>query len=185
MQTGSTREFTSRMLRQSDTLPSLELTNASGETVNTRSFYAKRNLVLFFLGSLQCDSCRRLLSALAGRYEEIRQEETEVLAVAPGSREQVRKAAGEMGLPFEMLVDGDGEAHRRVGAVNESGVPAATVLVVDRFEEVYEARYEREGHRLMDVDEIIQSLRFIEVQCPECGVPEWPVTEEPTARRQA
>jgi hypothetical protein len=37
----------------------------------------------------------------------------------------------------------------------------------------------------MDVDEMVQSLRFIEVQCPECGAPEWPVIEEPAVRRQS
>lgn len=184
MEARSTGALASRMLRQSDTLPSLQLTDVNGEAVNTRGYYGKRNLVLFFVGSLQCDACRSLLSALAEKYDEVREEESEVIAIVPGAREEARKAVAEMRLPFQVLVDPDGEAHRRVGAAREDGGPLAAVFVVDRFEEVYEARYEREGHRLMDADAVVRSLRFIEVQCPECGAPEWPVIEEPVARRQ-
>ncbi|MDI6858381.1 MAG: redoxin domain-containing protein [Dehalococcoidia bacterium] len=183
MEAGSSRALASRVLRRSDTLPSLRLTNVDGETVSTRGYYGRRNLVLFFVGNLRCDDCRRLLRALAEKHDEIRGEESEVIAVVPGSREEARKAAEEMRLPFQVLVDPDGETHRRVGAARESG-PAAAIIVVDRFEEVYEARYEREGHRLMDADAVVRSLRFIEVQCPECGAPEWPVIEEPALRQR-
>lgn len=184
MQARPTGQITSRVLRRSDTLPSLQLTDVNGETVNTRGFYGKRNLVLFFVGSLRRDACRGLLRALAERHDEIRGEESEVIAIVPGAREEARKAVDEMRLPFRVLVDTDGEAHRRVGAAGEDGGPVAAVLVVDRFDEVYEARYESEGHRLMDADAVVRSLRFIQVQCPECGAPEWPVIEEPVARRQ-
>ncbi len=47
------------------------------------------------------------------------------------------------------------------------------ILVADRHGEIY-AQYHTQAHRLPKVDEILQWLAFINSQCPECGVPEWP-----------
>jgi len=77
--------------------------------------------------------------------------------------------------PFPILVDSDAHIHRRVGATDAAGQPAPALFVTDRFREIYATYVSAKGSALPSAKEIMDWLLFINIQCPECGVPEWPV----------
>jgi peroxiredoxin len=79
-----------------------------------------------------------------------------------------------MGLPFPLLVDGDGRVHRAAGAHDGYGHPTAAIYVIDVFGEVFAVYREAEGQTMPSAQEILKWLSFINMQCPECGHPEWP-----------
>jgi hypothetical protein len=72
-------------------------------------------------------------------------------------------------LSFPVLLD-DGRARNRAGLQPDR----AAVFVADRFGTVY--RSDRTGwdHHFPGDREIVDEVRFIGIQCPECGVPDEP-----------
>jgi hypothetical protein len=58
--------------------------------------------------------------------------------------------------------------------VARQGLAVPAVVVTDRYGEVWAARPGGEAHRLPGGQDITEWLEFIEIQCPECGAPEWP-----------
>src|SRR5207302_1056157 len=75
---------------------------------------------------------------------------------------------------FPVLVDDGAHIHRNVGATDAAGRPAPAVFVTDRFREIYAAYLSGQGSALPGAKEILEWLVFVNIQCPECGVPEWP-----------
>lgn len=112
-----------------------------------------------------------LLRALVMNYPTLKSEQAEVLAVAEGSQEDAASLDREFSPPFPILIDRDGSAHHLAGS--EATHPA--LYIVDRFGEVFGAFRAIDGSRIPTVDEIIEEVRFINIQCDECGHPEWPV----------
>jgi hypothetical protein len=58
--------------------------------------------------------------------------------------------------------------------VEESRLPRAAICIADRYGEVYFSEFCSDT-ACTSADNVLEWLRFIEIQCPECGVPEWPV----------
>src|SRR5207302_1625889 len=75
---------------------------------------------------------------------------------------------------FPVFADDGAHIHRNVGATDAAGRPAPAVFVTDRFREIYAAYLPGHGAALPGAKEILDWLVFINIQCPECGVPEWP-----------
>lgn len=79
---------------------------------------------------------------------------------------------GGVELPDGVLpvTDPDGQARRA------ADVPPGTaaVLVVDRFGQVFARRTDEAGHDLPSAGDVLEEVRFISVQCPECEVPDVP-----------
>lgn len=71
-------------------------------------------------------------------------------------------------LPFPVLLDTTG-ATRGWAPVGE-----AAVVVADRFGVVYDQAHSRDANDLPDTAALIEWLRFLATQCPECGVPDEP-----------
>ena len=75
---------------------------------------------------------------------------------------------------FPVLVDDGAHIHRNVGATDAEGSAAPAVFVTDRFREIYAGYLPGPGSALLGAKEILDWLVFINIQCPECGVSEWP-----------
>jgi hypothetical protein len=60
----------------------------------------------------------------------------------------------------EVIVAEDTELHR------------AAICIADRYGEVYFSAFFSDT--VPSADSVLEWLRFIEIQCPECGVSEWP-----------
>ncbi len=152
-------------------LHDFELTSALGPVVRLSDYRGRSNLVLIFTDDRT--ETRQLLVDMAGQYAQIKDEQAQVLAVLK-SRQQASGAKQELQLPYPVLADDDGRAHRRAGAVDLQGHNSAAVYVTDRFGEVFGVYRTRDGQSLPTVAEILDWLEFVNSQCPECEPPEWP-----------
>ncbi|HEY8469109.1 MAG TPA: hypothetical protein VIL18_05675 [Longimicrobiales bacterium] len=93
------------------------------------------------------------------------------LVIVPASVENAARLVGSVdGVPFSVLADPDGEVRRRLG------VPAdrAALVIADRWGVVYNAVEADTARDLPPVDEVIEWVRYLATQCPECGVPDEP-----------
>lgn len=154
-------------LRQGQLIPNWQFTSTDGAPVSMVEYRQKKNVVLAFAGDKDCDHCRVLLRSLAAGHREIRAQDAEVLAVIAGSLDDARQVKARDRLPYTVVADEGGRVHREVGALGEGETPVVTVLVADRFGEVYSTYRESKHQALPTVGEIVDWLQFIELQCPE------------------
>ena len=158
--------------RCSGMFPEFTLPDVDGSHVSLERYRGRSNLVVVFAGDTGDESLVTvLLEELIARRDQLSLEATQVLVVVTSRRTS--------GLPcgrcaFPVLVDDDGHVHRTVGATDAAGKPAPAVFVTDRFREIFTAYLPGDGSTLPGAKDILDWLVFINIQCPECGVPEWP-----------
>ena len=162
----------SAVARRGEILPGFTLPGIDGSSVFLESYRGRTNLVVVFAADKMDESpVTVLLEDLAARTEELTLEAAQVLVAVtsrPAAVPQRRRWT------FPVLVDDGARIHRNVGATDTAGRPAPAVFVTDRFREIYAAYLPGHGSALPDAKEILDWLVFINIQCPECGVPEWP-----------
>lgn len=143
-------------------MPDLALPDRAGQRVDLSRRRGQANLVMVFLG---IDSRRAelaaLLAELRAQAAEFLAENTRLALVIPGGA----ALPDEAGQEFMVLVDEDGAAHRRVGAADAAGQPAAAAFVTDRFGEIYDSSLPGEGG--FTAAAMLDWLRYVEIQCPE------------------
>jgi hypothetical protein len=100
-----------------------------------------------------------------------RETEAIVLGIGPEAPAGNQQLAVTLDLPFPLLSDPAGEAAAK------QGLHPPAVVVTNRFGEIWAAWAGGDGHALPDGPAIQGWLDFIELQCPECGVAEWPGPE--------
>jgi peroxiredoxin len=154
-------------------LPELVGTSIDGRDVHTSGFHGRKNLVLVFSGEQSNHRSQELICELAGRYSEVQNETSEIVAVISGSLSEVVRMECNRNLPFPVPANRNGALHRKFGAADFNGKPLAIVCIADRFGEIYFTELCGD-ETCPSTDDILDWLRFIEIQCPECGVPEWP-----------
>jgi peroxiredoxin len=150
------------------------LISALGPPVSLSDYRGRSNLVLVLAGGGGGNVDLRILTEIAANYAQFREEQAEVLAVLQCDRERAARIAHQTGLPFPLLVDEDGRIHHSAGAEDGYSHPAAAIYVIDLFGEVFAVYRTAEGQTMPSVREIVKWLSFINMQCPECGHPEWP-----------
>lgn len=151
------------------TLPLCELPDAQGQVHRYPRRHRRRALVLYGAERGDCPACRAYLTALAALAPQIAAEEAELVVVVSG-----RPAPAVVGAAGTVLFDPDGRVFRRWGAVDPAGQPVAALFVADRFGTLYARALAGPDHALPPAAEVVDWLRFINIQCPECGVAEWP-----------
>jgi peroxiredoxin len=149
-------------------IPDFGLISTHGRFIQLSDYRGIRNLALIFADGR--NSTKELMSEVDNHYEGIKAEEGEVLAVVQSNQTQ-----RELRVSYPVLIDKDGRLQGEFGAVDQLGQPAAAVYVTDRYGEVYGAYRSRDGQSLPAAVEILALLEFINIQCPECAPPEWPV----------
>ena len=108
-------------------LPNFSLAGANRHGQLGPSDYKQhRNLVLIFFHSAECEKCKHLLRQIAERYEDYKEKEAEVLAVAPDDIDRLRQLARELALPFPVLSDSDARVTNLYMEQTEPAAPAAT-----------------------------------------------------------
>ncbi|HEX2986783.1 MAG TPA: redoxin domain-containing protein [Chloroflexota bacterium] len=154
-------------LKAEELIPSFTLPSAGGSMIGPRMYHHRRSLVLFFFHDGRCQVCERLLTDFAGRYDEIRSENGEVLAVTTASAGDARAMANRLNLPFPLLYDTSGKVVERFTQVEQdSGRVVPSVVITDRFGAVYTTLLVHET-KPPSADAVLEWLNFIELQCPE------------------
>lgn len=156
-------------------IPTFSLPEASGQFVNTAYYKQRKNVVLVFLHSCDCEFCQRVVRAFkffASRYKE---ENTEVIFVLPDKCGEAQDLKTELGIPFKVLADEKRNALQKfIEVPPEEDKPLVAVLVVDRFGALLDQWYSFGEEIFPDQQRFLTSLVQAEIECPECGIHEWP-----------
>jgi peroxiredoxin len=155
-------------------MPDFSLPAGGGRLVRLSDYRHRRHVVAVFVDGAPEEDHRPFLSLLGRFYPEIAGEETEVLAMVPEGARETALVGDRDDLPFPVLADEAGEAHRAAGAVAIDGKPDMAVYIIDRYGEIYAAFHAGKGDVLPSPEEILDWIRYIQSQCPECGVPDEP-----------
>lgn len=145
-------------------LPGLTL-HGAGADVRLRS--GRGPLVLLAVHSCTCPQCRALVEGLGSVADGVREWGGRVAVVVPvdagddsAALERCRAAAGEA---VRVVADPDGEI--------ASGA-AVRIVIADEWGEVYFSVTSADDHALITPREVVDWVRFIVIQCPECEGPE-------------
>jgi hypothetical protein len=149
--------------------PAFTLPGMGQSAVILEDYRGRTNLVLVLAGEeLVHSPVSELLEELTARAQTLKAELAQVIVVAASADLPCGQGA------FPVALDEDASVHRQAGATDAAGRPAPAVFVTDRFREIYGAYFPGHGSTLPSAQEIIEWLVFINIQCPECGAPEWP-----------
>ena len=121
------------MVDTGDVAPDFTLPSTAGDiTLNTVA--AEKRVVLAFYMEDKTPGCTRLLSALQGEYDTIRELDAEVIAISAdsiGSHEAFSESLGDC--PFPLASDADLKVASAYGALSEDGKSMVrAVFVVDK-----------------------------------------------------
>ncbi len=154
-------------VRTGQMFPNLILQDEQGSQVQIQDYRQRSNLILVFSGEPIGAGFQQLLEGLSRRYPDIRFEKAEALAILDGTHMDLAKLQAGQDYPFPLLLDPGGEAHREAGAVGAGGQPVFTVLVLDRYCEIY-ALFRMDGStERPSAQALIEWLEYIELQCDE------------------
>jgi AhpC/TSA family len=126
------------------------------------------NLVLFLAGRTEDSADSPVLSALAKRYGEIAETDSEVVVVVAESVAQADEFKRKMHFPVSVLSDTDMQVHNMVGASCAHAVTAAALYITDRFLEVFAVLRTGTADRQPDISDVLSWLTYLDSQCPEC-----------------
>jgi hypothetical protein len=112
--------------------------------------------VLLFVRDAALGGARSYISALEARVEELREWYGSALLVT-------ERAVPETTIP---------RARAAADAWAALGIPEgeSALIIADRWGDVYSAQHSRSFGDLPSTDQIEEWIRFLAMQCPECGV---------------
>lgn len=144
------------LLNKGDRLLDLTLPEALGAVVRLSDFRGRRNLVLFWTHPAGCAPCESLLRELSDNLSQLQSEDAEVLAIVPGSPARTAELKARLAISFPLLV-----------AAEEPTCGQVSMLVADRFGEIFAAARADEADQLLGGAQLAEELAFIQLQCPE------------------
>lgn len=144
------------LLNKGDRLSALTLPEALGGMIRLGDFYGRRNLVLFWAHAAGCVPCETLLRELNENLALLQNEDAEVLAVVPGPSILAAKLKERLAIGFPLLI-----------AAEEPTCGQVSILVADRFGEIFVAARADEADQLPGGAQLAEELAFIQLQCPE------------------
>ena len=146
-------------MKAHERLPTTRFPSApSGELVDL--CVGRGPLVLALVHSSPCVECNDFIQSLVHAAGSITEWDGRVTLVCE-SLEHSRQLYNSIPTTFRVLTDAHGELH----------MPAPGVIVADEWGEIYFAET-TPHHAFPTVDAIVEWVRFIAVQCPECEQPE-------------
>lgn len=162
-------EIEARKVQLHQILPDFVLTSIDGKRESIRAFKQKSNLVLIYLDLNKCPDCIDYLKELADNYHIYSGLETRILAVVPMSLSDLQSTVGNLGLPFPVLADEQGQVGNKYLADSPVPDPIGGVFIADRWGELRTMMYGRSKNDLPNQPSILDWLSLIETECPECG----------------
>jgi len=157
-----------KSLAPGDRLPRLELSDAGGGPVRLRD-PAHGAVVVAYLARPEAAEAREYLAALRAMEPEFRQWYGRTVVIT-GPETGVAGEALPSGRPASPVVpDPAGELRRGLGIEDDYAL-----FIADRWGQLYAVWHGTTATDLLDIREIVEWLRFLATQCPECGVPDEP-----------
>lgn len=148
--------------------PPFELPASNGEKISSWQFKGRSALVLFF-SHAACSACEHFLTRLESEGERFRERQAQVLALLPLPVAGCRELAEKLQLSYPLLAD----TEEKVRALYLRERNEVGVLVLDRYGEPYGRWAAPEADQLPATEAALEALSLCELECPECGVPEW------------
>lgn len=157
---------TAHIPRRGDALIDFTTVTPDGQPIRVRDFHMRRNLALVFTHGVGCPTCRELLSELIEQRDAAQAAAGEILAVVPGSQDEIAQLRNELGIPFPIAVDLNGTIHQSYGLAGSDSLLAGT-FVADRYGTIFETAVEEatSGHPHIDAGDIPGWLEFIASRC--------------------
>jgi len=158
-------------------LPFFELPSTGDKTMSSQTFWQKRNLLLVMLPNASSDYGRKLVEKLNETYRQCQKFESEVLVIVGGEKERTEVMYRKLRSPFPFLFDVDRSVYSKI--IGNEDTHQFWLLVVDRFGTVWSTnRASQRDDPGKLIKNAMESLNFINLQCPECGVHDMPVPTE-------
>jgi hypothetical protein len=164
---GIAMEGKSRLANPERRLPELTLPALSGGAALPLRAPGRASRVLLLLHGAGCARCAAYLDGLALRERELAAWDGHVLAVVPAPPSGAsRSGGGGVGGPDHPSVPVALDPHGRLASALPVGAPA--VLVADQWGEIHLAHGAGEAHAFPAPEEVVESVRYLAIQCPEC-----------------
>jgi len=149
-------------------IPEFKLLTTNGQVIDPIDFKQKKNLVIYFF-DVHNSTSWEMLAMLRQRYHEFKEVNTEVLAISPGSMEELQDCVSSMNLPFPILCDSNGDV------ASAYSVTKPTLFVADRYGELKTFSEVTSENIETVIESALSTLDLVELECPECGVPTWSI----------
>ena len=159
--------ITSHLPRTGEQIPYFQIRTLDGQTIDPWQFKQRRNLLVYF-PSLDDEPLTAVLQDFGDQCEELQWHEATLLVVLQDRHEQDQALELLPDACYLRCVDSSGEVRGKFGL----DAHTSAVVLADRFGAVY-ASWEARGADVMDVEEIMSTLKLLEAQCPECGGQGW------------
>ncbi|HEU4326606.1 MAG TPA: redoxin domain-containing protein [Roseiflexaceae bacterium] len=148
-------------LKRGQLVPNFTLPDSQGEPLRRSIYRGRQHLALVFLPNASDPAAHDYLRGLAARHAEIRAAAAEVLVILPAAPAELAWLRHELGLPFPLLSDANGETATRF-LPQDAGVG---LFVVDRYGELYYGITAPDVTGLPVTDEVPEWLAAVDNQC--------------------
>ncbi|HHP7233539.1 MAG TPA: redoxin domain-containing protein [Desulfobacterales bacterium] len=152
-------------------IPLFELESTAGTVVGPAQYRQHKHLVLFFCAEADMSGCRSAVEALDKTAVEMEKMNAEILGVFGGDPRRTKALQKDLHPRFTILLDPDRNATRKCLS-DDADLPM--ILVCDRFGDVWDRLRIADMSAKATIEKAVESLAFMELQCPECGVPDSP-----------
>lgn len=144
-------------------LPDLSLPAAPGGATTSLRPRGREGALVIATHGAECQPCRAYLRGLVANHEAIEEWDGRVVVLHPGTLAEAERIREDLALPFPVLADAEGAVMRQVG------LRGGGVTIADQWGEIFfEEAGGEETHRFPDVQEVVEWLRYLAIQCPEC-----------------
>jgi peroxiredoxin len=143
-------------------LPDVKLASAPGGLPTPLRPPGRVSPVLGLVDGADCDACRAWLHRLAAVSANIGEWDGRVIVVVPAPLDQAIQIADDATKSFTILADPDRTLAARLG------ISAPALVIADQYGEIHHAAPAGEAHHLPDPAEVVDWLRYLSIQCPEC-----------------
>lgn len=119
---------TSTPLRANASLPEFSVFDVEGGEISSNSLLSQPVLWMFYRGNW-CPFCMAQVSEIADHYRQLAERGIRMVLISPQPEVNTRALAERFNVPMLFLVDRDNQAARRLGILDEGGLPAGLQLL--------------------------------------------------------
>jgi len=143
-------------------LPDVKLPSAPGGSPTPLRPPGRVSPVLVLVDGAECDACRAWLVRLAAASADIGEWDGRVIVVVPASPDQAIHIADDVANHFTILADPDHTLAARLG------ISTPALVIADQYGDIHHAAPAGDAHHHPDPAEVVDWLRYLAIQCPEC-----------------